>query len=59
VYSMEMNDRIVKGMGEFVDFLVSLDRIKQKFPPDQVFYTRLLEDVDPSLVKWKSKTDPK
>ena len=59
VYSMEMNDKIVKGMGEFVDFLASLDRIKQKFPPDQVFYTRLLEEVDPSLVKWKSKTDPK
>jgi NitT/TauT family transport system substrate-binding protein len=59
VYSMEMNDKIVKGMNEFVDFLYSLDRIKQKFPAEQVFYTKILEDVDPSLVKWKSKTDPK
>jgi ABC-type nitrate/sulfonate/bicarbonate transport system substrate-binding protein len=59
VYSMEMNDKIVKGMGEFVDFLHSLERIKQKFPPDQVFYTRILEDVDPALVKWKAKTDVK
>jgi ABC-type nitrate/sulfonate/bicarbonate transport system substrate-binding protein len=59
VYSMEMNDKIVKGMAEFVDFLHSLDRIKEKFPPEQVFYTKLLEDVDPGLVKWKSKTDPK
>jgi sulfonate transport system substrate-binding protein len=59
VYSMEMNDKIVKGMGEFVDFLHSLDRIKQKFPPDQVFYTKILEEVDPSLVKWKAKTDVK
>jgi ABC-type nitrate/sulfonate/bicarbonate transport system substrate-binding protein len=59
VYSMEMNDKIVKGMGEFVDFLYSLDRIKQKFPPEQVFYTKILEEVDPSLVKWKSKTDVK
>ena len=59
VYSMEMNDKIVKGMSEFVDFLYSLDRIKQKFPAEQVFYTKILEDVDPSLVKWKSKTDPK
>jgi ABC-type nitrate/sulfonate/bicarbonate transport system substrate-binding protein len=59
VYSMEMNDKIVKGMGEFVDFLHSLDRIKQKFPPDQVFYTKILEEVDPALVKWKAKTEVK
>jgi ABC-type nitrate/sulfonate/bicarbonate transport system substrate-binding protein len=59
VYSMEMNDKIVKGMGEFVDFLHSLDRIKQKFPPDQVFYTKILEEVDPALVKWKANTDIK
>jgi hypothetical protein len=56
---MEMNDKIVKGMGEFVDFLHSLDRIKQKFPPDQVFYTKILEEVDPALVKWKANTDIK
>ncbi|HEY3101603.1 MAG TPA: ABC transporter substrate-binding protein, partial [Methylomirabilota bacterium] len=59
VYSMEMNPNIVKGMNDFVDFLYSLDRIKQKFPAEQVFYTKLLEEVDPGLVKWKSKTDVK
>ena len=59
VYSMEMNPAIVKGMGDFVDFLYSLDRIKQKFPPEQVFYTKLLEEMDPGLVKWKSKTEVK
>ena len=59
VYSMEMNDKIYKGMGEFVDFLHSLDRIKQKFPAESVIYTRLLEETDPSLVKWKSKTEVK
>ena len=32
IYSMEMNEKIPKGMGEFIDFLHSLDRIKQKFP---------------------------
>jgi NitT/TauT family transport system substrate-binding protein len=57
IYSMEMNDKIVRGMGEFVDFLHSLDRIKQKFPAESVLYTRLLEEVDPTLVKWKSKTE--
>jgi NitT/TauT family transport system substrate-binding protein len=57
IYSMEQTDKHVKGMGEFIDFLHSLDRIKQKFPPEQVFVTRLLEDVDPKLVKWKSKTE--
>jgi hypothetical protein len=50
---MEMDAKIVKGMGEFVDFLHSLDRIKQKFPPEQVFYTKLLEEVEPKLVKAK------
>ena len=59
VYSMEMNDRIPKGMGEFVDFLHSLDRIKQKFPAESVIYTKLLEETDPALVKWKSKTEIK
>jgi ABC-type nitrate/sulfonate/bicarbonate transport system substrate-binding protein len=57
IYSMEQTDKHVKGMGEFVDFLHSLDRIKQKFPPESVFVTRLLEEVDPKLVKWKSKTE--
>lgn len=57
IYSMEQTDKHVKGMGEFVDFLHSLDRIKQKFPPEQVFVTKLLEEVDPKLVKWKSKTE--
>ena len=57
IYSMEMNDGIAKGMGEFVDFLYSLERIKQKFPAETVFYTKLLEEVDPGLVKWKSKTE--
>ncbi len=57
IYSMEMNDKIYRGMGEFVDFLHSLDRIKQKFPPESVFYTRLLEETEPGLVKWKSKTE--
>lgn len=59
IYSMEMNEKIYKGMGEFVDFLHSLDRIKAKFPPESVIYTRLLEETDPSLVKWKSKTEVK
>jgi ABC-type nitrate/sulfonate/bicarbonate transport system substrate-binding protein len=59
IYSMEMNGNIVKGMNDFVDFLFSLDRIKAKFPADQVFYTKILEDVDPGLVKWKSKTEVK
>jgi len=59
VYSMEMNPNIVKGMNDFVDFLYSLERIKQKFPAEQVFYTKILEEVDPTLVKWKSKTDDK
>ena len=59
VYSMEMNDKIYKGMGEFVDFLHSLERIKQKFPAEQVMYTKILEEVDPKLVKWKSPTQVK
>jgi NitT/TauT family transport system substrate-binding protein len=59
IYSMEMNDKIYRGMGEFVDFLHSLNRIPQKISPEGVFYTKLLEDVDPKLVKWKAKTEVK
>ena len=59
IYSMEMNDTIAKGMGEFVNFLHSLERIKQTFPAEQVMYTKLLEEVDPKLVKWKSSTQVK
>jgi NitT/TauT family transport system substrate-binding protein len=57
VYSMEMNEKIARGMTEFVDFLYSLERIKQKFPAENVFYTRALEELDPALVKWRSKTE--
>jgi NitT/TauT family transport system substrate-binding protein len=59
IYSMEMTEKIHRGMGEFVDFLHSLERIKQKFPAESVFYTKLLEEVDPTLVKWKAKTEVK
>jgi ABC-type nitrate/sulfonate/bicarbonate transport system substrate-binding protein len=59
VYTMEMNETIYRGMGDFVDFLHSLNRIPQKFDPESVFYTKLLKDVDPQLVKWESKTDVK
>ena len=59
IYSMEMNDKIYRGMGDFVDFLHSLNRIPQKIAAESVFYTKLLEDVDPKLVKWKAKTEVK
>jgi len=59
VYSMEMTDKIYKGMGDFVDFLHSLDRIPKKIAPESVFYTQLLKEVDPKLVKWESKTEVK
>jgi ABC-type nitrate/sulfonate/bicarbonate transport system substrate-binding protein len=59
VYSMEMNEKIYRGMGDFVDFLHSLNRIPQKIAPESVFYTRLLEEVDPKLVKWKATTEVK
>jgi ABC-type nitrate/sulfonate/bicarbonate transport system substrate-binding protein len=54
IYSMEMNEEIYRGMGEFVEFLLKLNRIPRKIDPGSVFYTKLLEEVDPSLVKWKS-----
>jgi NitT/TauT family transport system substrate-binding protein len=59
IYSMEMNDKVYRGMGEFVDFLHALNRIPQKIAPEGIFYTKLLEDVDPKLVKWKAKTEVK
>jgi NitT/TauT family transport system substrate-binding protein len=59
IYSMEMTDKIYKGMEVFVDFLHSLNRIPQKIAPDSVFYTKLLKEVDPKLVKWEAKTELK
>jgi ABC-type nitrate/sulfonate/bicarbonate transport system substrate-binding protein len=59
VYTMEMTETIYQGMGDFVDFLHSLNRIPQKFNPETVFYTKLLKDVNPQLVKWESSTDVK
>jgi ABC-type nitrate/sulfonate/bicarbonate transport system substrate-binding protein len=58
-YSMEMNDKIYRGMGEFVEFLHKLNRIPQKLDPGSVFYTKLLEELDPTLVKWKSSVNLK
>lgn len=57
IYSMEMNEKIYRGMGEFVDFLHALNRIPAKLPAESVFYTKILEEVDPKLVRWKSKTE--
>jgi len=54
IYSMELNEKIHRGMGEFVEFLHMLNRIQRKIDPASVFYTKLLEEVDPGLVKWKS-----
>ena len=59
IYSMELTDKHVKGMGQFVDFLHSLNRIPQKPAPEGLFYTKLLKEVDAKLVKWESKTEPK
>jgi NitT/TauT family transport system substrate-binding protein len=59
VYSMEMTPKIYRGMGEFVDFLYSLNRIPEKIAPESVFYTKLLKEVDPKLVRWESPTEVK
>jgi NitT/TauT family transport system substrate-binding protein len=59
IYSMEMNEKIYRGMGDFVEFLHSLNRIPQKINPETVFYTKLLKEVDPKLVRWESKTEVK
>jgi NitT/TauT family transport system substrate-binding protein len=56
VYSMEMTPKIAKGMSEFVDFLYSLQRIPHKVAPESLFYTKLLKEVDPKLVKWEAKS---
>jgi NitT/TauT family transport system substrate-binding protein len=59
VYSMELTPGVYKGVSEFVDFLFGLQRIPQKIAPEGVFYTKLLKEVDPKLVKWEAKTEIK
>jgi hypothetical protein len=51
---MEMNESIYRGMNAFVEFLLKLNRIPQKVDPASTFYTKLLEETDPGLVKWKA-----
>lgn len=36
--SMEMNEKIYRGMGEFAEFLYKLNRVPQKIDPASVFY---------------------
>ena len=59
IYSMEMTPKIAKGMSEFVEFLYSLKRIPSKVAPESLFYTKLLKEVDPKLVKWDAATEVK
>ena len=59
VDALEVIDVDEQDRGRRAGPAVTLDRIKQKFPAEQVFYTKILEEVDPTLVKWKSKTDVK
>jgi NitT/TauT family transport system substrate-binding protein len=59
IYSMEMTPKIYMGMGKFVDFLYSLNRIPGKIAPESLFYTKLLKEVAPKLVKWEAKTEVK
>jgi ABC-type nitrate/sulfonate/bicarbonate transport system substrate-binding protein len=54
IYSMEMDERIYRGMQAFVEFLHKLNRIPQKIDPASTFHTQLLEEIDPGLVKWKA-----
>lgn len=58
IYAMEMNEKIYRGMGEFAEFLPRLNRIPQKVDPGSVLYTKLLEEVEPSLVTWKWGPSP-
>jgi len=36
-----------------------LQRIPQRIAAEGVFYTKLLKEVDPKLVKWEAKTESK
>ncbi len=58
-YSMELTPNVYKGVGEFVDFLFGLQRIPHRIAAEDVFYTKLLKEVDPKLVKWEAKTEIK
>jgi NitT/TauT family transport system substrate-binding protein len=59
IYSMELTPGVYKGVGEFVEFLYGLQRIPHKVAAEDIFYTKLLKDVDPKLVKWEAKTEIK
>ena len=59
VYSMEMNDKIPRAWASSSTSCTRSTASSRSSRADSVIYTKLLEEVEPSLVKWKSKTEVK
>jgi ABC-type nitrate/sulfonate/bicarbonate transport system substrate-binding protein len=53
-YTMVIDQRGVDAANEQRDFYIEIRRLEKKLPSEDMFYTKFLEEVSPSLVQWKS-----
>lgn len=53
-YTMVIDRRGVEAADEQRDFYIEIRRLEKKLPSEEMFYTKFLEEVNPSLVQWKS-----
>jgi ABC-type nitrate/sulfonate/bicarbonate transport system substrate-binding protein len=53
-YTMVVDQRGVEAANEQRDFYIEIRRLEKKLPSEEMFYTKFLEEVSPSLVQWKS-----
>jgi hypothetical protein len=52
-YDMTVDDKMIQGMNDQVDFLMELGRIPRKIEPKEYMDVSILQKQFPDLVKWK------
>ena len=53
-YDLTVDDRLIRGMNDQVDFLLELGRIPRKIEPKEYMDVSILERQYPELVKWRA-----
>lgn len=53
-YTMVIDRRGVQAADEQRDLYIEIGRLEKKLPSEEMFYTKFLEEVNPTLVQWKS-----
>jgi ABC-type nitrate/sulfonate/bicarbonate transport system substrate-binding protein len=53
-YDMTVDDRLIRGMNDQVDFLLELGKIPRKLEPREYMDVSILEKQYPELVRWRA-----